>query len=306
MVKDLQPDRRQAFQIAVIERLGPGGILADHDGGLHLERLDQQILGCVADQLGELARGQIAVERVFVVLVILGDVLGDDVGGGARRDQYGLEPGRPGLQRQHDFADIARDHGIDLVLADCPLEGADRFGSGGMVVVIDDLDHPAIDAALGVDLFGGELAAGCSDEPATACASAMTPILIGSAACAADAPNAAEAASASGAHAASLTDADRFMIATMPPQVLLAELIAGSKRSFAGIMRHDGERYKSRAGDLRAGVHARVLRIGSVDHRAKESCQASWLSSTAFLNAIGAETFGIGSKLPAPAMRSVP
>ena len=48
-----------------------------------------------------------------------------------------------------------------------------------MVVVGDDLDLAAVDPALGVDLVGGDLGGLRIDEPATACASAITPILIG-------------------------------------------------------------------------------------------------------------------------------
>ena len=58
-----------------------------------------------------------------------------------------------------------------------------------MVVVGDDLDLAPVDSALGVDLVGGELGRLRIEEPATDCASAITPILIG-------AVSAAEAGSA--------------------------------------------------------------------------------------------------------------
>ena len=55
-------------------------------------------------------------ERVLVVLVVLGDVLGDHVGRGAWSNKDGLQPARPGFERQHDLADIAADHRVDVIL----------------------------------------------------------------------------------------------------------------------------------------------------------------------------------------------
>ena len=63
----------------------------------------------------------------------------------------------PRFERQHDLADVAGDHRVDVILVDGALERAHRLGRGGMVVVGDDLDLAAVDAALGVDLVGGEL-----------------------------------------------------------------------------------------------------------------------------------------------------
>lgn len=64
-----------------------------------------------------------------------------------------------------------------------------------MIVVRDDLDLAAVDAAIGVYLVGGELCRLGMEAPAIACASAITPILIGSAASAApDVINTAAAA----------------------------------------------------------------------------------------------------------------
>jgi len=48
-----------------------------------------------------------------------------------------------------------------------------------MIVVGDDFDLAPVDAAGGVNLVRSELRGLREDEPATACASAMTPILIG-------------------------------------------------------------------------------------------------------------------------------
>ena len=157
VVENFKPDLRQAGLVAGVERRRPGGVLAHDHRRLHLEAVDQHVLGGVADEPGERARGQVAVEGVFVVLVVLGDVLGDDVGRRARRDEHGLEPPRPRLERQHDLADVAPDHRIDVILVDGALERPHRFGRGRMVVVRDDLDLAPIDAALGVDLVGGDL-----------------------------------------------------------------------------------------------------------------------------------------------------
>ena len=96
-------------------------------------------------------------ERVFEIVVVLGDVLRDHVGGGAGRDHHGLQAAGPRLERQHDLADVARDHRVDVILVDGALERAHRFRGGGVIVVGDDLDLAAVDAALGVDLVGGEL-----------------------------------------------------------------------------------------------------------------------------------------------------
>ena len=96
-------------------------------------------------------------EGVFEIVVVLGDVLGDDVGRGAGRDHHRLQPAGPRLERQHDLADIAGDDRVDVVLVDGALEGAHRFRSRGVIVVSDDLDLAAVDAARGVDFVGGEL-----------------------------------------------------------------------------------------------------------------------------------------------------
>src|SRR6185312_3209276 len=96
-------------------------------------------------------------EGIFVLLIVGMHALADLVGGGARRDEGRLQARGPGLQRQHDFGDVAGDDDIDLVLIDRALEGANGIGGGGVVVVGDDFDLAAIDAALGVDLIGGHL-----------------------------------------------------------------------------------------------------------------------------------------------------
>ena len=69
----------------------------------------------------------------------------------------GLEASCPRLERQHDLAGVARDHRVDVILVDRALERAHRLGRGRMVVVGDDLDLASVDAALGVDLVGGDL-----------------------------------------------------------------------------------------------------------------------------------------------------
>src|SRR6202030_1573956 len=121
--------------------------------------VDQKVFRGVANQLRLRSRRQIAVEGVFVLVVVVMDRLGDLVGGGAGRDQRHLQPRRPRLQRQHDFADVAGDDGADLVVADGALESAYRIRRRTLVVVGDDLDLAAEHAALGVDLIGGDLRA---------------------------------------------------------------------------------------------------------------------------------------------------
>ena len=157
MVENLEPDLRQAFLVAGVERRRPGGVLAHDHRRLHFEPIDQHVLGGVAREPRQRARGQVAMEGVFVVLVVLGDVLGDDVGRRARRDHHRLQARRPRFERQHHLADVARDHSVDVILVDRALERAHRLGRGGMVVVGDDLDLAPVDAALGVDLVGGDL-----------------------------------------------------------------------------------------------------------------------------------------------------
>ena len=157
MVEHFEPDLRQAGLVAGVERPRPGRVLAHDHGRLHLEAVDQHVLGGVAHEPRERARGQVAVERVFVVLVVLGDVLRDDVGRRAGRDEDGLEASGPRFERQHHLADVAADHRIDVILIDGALERAHRLGRRGMVVVGDDLDLSPVDAALGVDLVGGDL-----------------------------------------------------------------------------------------------------------------------------------------------------
>ena len=102
-------------------------------------------------------------EGVFVLVVVVVNRLGDLVAGGARGDQRHVQPCRPGLQRQHDLADVAGDHRADLVVRDGALECANRVGGRALVVIGDDLDLAAVDAALGIDFVGGDLSAarGC-------------------------------------------------------------------------------------------------------------------------------------------------
>ena len=153
----LEPGLGQAFLVGRVQRTGPGGVLAHDRGGFRLEQPDQRLLGRVADRLRQGVRSQVAVEGVAVARVVLVDGDADLVGGGPRRDHRGLEPGRPRHQGQHDLGDVAGDDEVDLVLADRPLERADRVGGGTLVVVGHDLDLAPVDPALGVDLVGGEL-----------------------------------------------------------------------------------------------------------------------------------------------------
>ena len=157
VVEDLEPDIRQAFQVFGIERRGPGRIFAHDDGRLHLQLADEQILGRCTYGIGNAGRGRIAVERIFEMLVILGDILGDDVGGGARRHHHRLQASGPRLERQHDLADVAGDDGIDVILVHRPLEGANQFRGGRVIVVGENLNLAAVETAGGVDLVGGKL-----------------------------------------------------------------------------------------------------------------------------------------------------
>ena len=157
VIDDFDADIGQAFQIFLVERRRPGRVLAHHHGRLHVQLVDQQILGGVASRVRDAGRRRIAVEGVFEVVVILGDVLRDDVGGGAGRHHHGLQAAGPGLERQHDLADVAGDHRVDVILVGGALERAHGLGGGGMIVVSDNLDLLAVDAACGVDLVGGKL-----------------------------------------------------------------------------------------------------------------------------------------------------
>jgi hypothetical protein len=97
------------------------------------------------------------VEGVFVLVILVVDALADLVGGRAGSDERGLQPRRPGLQRQHHFRDVAGDDDVHLVLVDRALEGANRVRRRTVVVIGDDFYSASIDAALGVDFVGGEL-----------------------------------------------------------------------------------------------------------------------------------------------------
>src|SRR6202035_1535297 len=111
-----------------VERLGPGGVLAHDDGGLHVLLFDQQFLGGVADRQRQRGRGQITVEGVFVLLIVVVDAFEDLVGRSPWRDEGRLQARRRGFQRERYFADIAGDDDIDLVLIDSALEGANGIG----------------------------------------------------------------------------------------------------------------------------------------------------------------------------------
>ena len=156
MVEHLDADLGQAFQIFGIERNGPGGILAHHHRGLHVQAFGADDLEAVADAVGDEGGGEIAVEGVFEVVVIVMHALGDDVARSTWRDHRQLQPAGPRFQGQDNLADIAGDDGVHLVLAGGTLEGAHGVGGGVVVVILDDLDHAAIDATGGVDLLGGK------------------------------------------------------------------------------------------------------------------------------------------------------
>ncbi len=96
-------------------------------------------------------------ENVFEVVVVLRNVLRDDIGRSARCDHHGLQASAPRLKRKNHLADVARDHGIDVILVHGALESADQLGGGRVIVVGDEFDLLAIHAACGVDLIGGKL-----------------------------------------------------------------------------------------------------------------------------------------------------
>src|SRR6185369_6110997 len=83
--------------------------------------------------------------------------LADFVRGCAGRDERRLQARGPRLQRQHYLADVACDDGVDLVLVDRALKCTYRVRRGRVIVVADDFDLAAVDAALGVDLVGRQL-----------------------------------------------------------------------------------------------------------------------------------------------------
>jgi len=124
VVQHLQAARRQALQVFLVQRDRPGGIFAHDHRGLHAQVAGQQRLGGLADDVGDLGGGEIAVEDVFHAIVIVMDTLGNLVAGPARRDHWHFQSSGPGFQRQHDLADVAGDDGRDLVLLRGALEGA--------------------------------------------------------------------------------------------------------------------------------------------------------------------------------------
>ena len=72
-----------------------------------MQIFDQKVLRRIASRIGDAGRDRIAMERVFEVVVVLGDVLRDYIGGGAGSDHHGLEAAGPRFQRENDLADIA-------------------------------------------------------------------------------------------------------------------------------------------------------------------------------------------------------
>ena len=48
-----------------------------------MQIFDQKVLRRIASRIGDAGRGRIAMERVFEVVVVLGDVLRDYIGDGA-------------------------------------------------------------------------------------------------------------------------------------------------------------------------------------------------------------------------------
>jgi hypothetical protein len=95
------------------------------------------------------------VKGILIVVVVVVDRLGNQVAGGAGRDERHVQPRRPRFDGEHHLADIAADHGDDFVLAHGALESAHRVGRGGMIVIGNDFDLATVDAAAGVDVVGG-------------------------------------------------------------------------------------------------------------------------------------------------------
>src|ERR1700729_1984580 len=71
MVEYLQASFRQAFEIAGVERRGPGGVFADDYRGLEMQGTDQDVFGGVADCLRDEGGREPAVKGVFVVVVVV-------------------------------------------------------------------------------------------------------------------------------------------------------------------------------------------------------------------------------------------
>ena len=84
VVDNLQANLRQTFQVLGIKRSGPGRVFAHDHRALKVQILDQKFLRRVAGRIGDTGRGRVAVERIFEVIIVLGDVLGDHIGGGRR------------------------------------------------------------------------------------------------------------------------------------------------------------------------------------------------------------------------------
>jgi hypothetical protein len=139
-----------------VERFGPGGVFAHDDGGGHVELVDQCVLRGIAHRLGEVGGGEVGVEDVLPGLVVGVDVFGEFVGGGTG-DHVGLvQAGGPGFEGEGDFADEGADHGDGVILLDHALERPDGVGGREVVVLDQEVDLAAIDAAFRVDLLGGE------------------------------------------------------------------------------------------------------------------------------------------------------
>jgi hypothetical protein len=157
VIDNLQPNLGQASLIPGVERPGPRGVLAEDRRRLHVISVDQHVLGRIAGRLRQERGGEVALEEVFQVRVVVVDALGDVVAGRTRRDRRHFQPAGPGLQRQRHFGGVGRDHRAHLVLAGQPLHRPHGVGGGVVVVICHDFDHAAVDTALGVDLVGGDL-----------------------------------------------------------------------------------------------------------------------------------------------------
>ena len=93
-------------------------------------------------------------KSVFEVVVVVVHGLGYQIAGGTRRNERHVQTRRPGFEGKDDLADIAADDRDYLVLVHRALEGAHRVGGGRVIVISNDFDLAAVDAAMGVDVVG--------------------------------------------------------------------------------------------------------------------------------------------------------
>src|SRR3546814_2854727 len=112
------------------------------------------IVRLVADDLCVFGGVQVEHERVFVVVVIVVDALGNFGGGGPGDQIWHFQTSGAGLHSQSRFTDVTADHGDDVVLIPQSLKCSHACRGRTVGVILCEFPLPSVNAAVGIAFVG--------------------------------------------------------------------------------------------------------------------------------------------------------